>query len=158
MKKFILPLTSLLAVSAFSIPQAFAASDVYDNYAELSSHYHQGTDYTIETQSKTDDVIVLAIHGGRIEKGTDQLAKAIAQDDHSYYIFNALIYEDSNNDGRNDLHLTSTHFDEPTALKMTTQKHKVVSIHGAAGDDPIVYMGGRKFNEQYFKQIVSCRF
>jgi phage replication-related protein YjqB (UPF0714/DUF867 family) len=88
-------------------------------------------------------VIVLAIHGGRIEKGTDQLAKAIAQDDHSYYIFNALIYEDSNNDGRNDLHLTSTHFDEPTALKMTTQKHKVVSIHGAAGDDPIVYMGGR---------------
>jgi hypothetical protein len=42
MKKFILPLTSLLAVSAFSIPQAFAASDVYDNYAELSSHYHQG--------------------------------------------------------------------------------------------------------------------
>lgn len=44
------------------------------------------------------------------------------------------------------MHLTSTHFDEPTAIQMTAQKHKVVSIHGAAGTDPIVYVGGTNQN------------
>ncbi|MBA4543292.1 MULTISPECIES: poly-gamma-glutamate hydrolase family protein [Thermoactinomyces] len=146
MKKFILPLLSSLAVFWPSVPQALAATDIYANYAELSSHYKQGTDYTIETQSKPNDVLILAIHGGRIEKGTDQLAKAIAQDDYSYYIFKANIYKDTNNDDRNDLHLTASHYDEPTALQMTAQKNRIVSLHGAKGTEKIVYMGGLNQN------------
>lgn len=146
MKKFMLTVAALLAASAFSISTAFAATDLYANYAGLSAHYQLGIDYTIETQSKPNDVIILAIHGGRIEKGTDQLAKEIAQDDYSYYIFKANIYEDSNNDDRNDLHLTAAHYDEPTALQMTAQKNKVVSLHGAKGTEPIVYMGGLNNN------------
>lgn len=143
MKKFVtsLALSGLLAVSCFS-STAFAAKDIFKNYEELSSHYKEGKDFVIETQSKPNDVMILAVHGGRIEKGTDQLAKAIAKDDYSYYIFKALVYEDSNKDQRNDLHLTSKNFDEPKALQMTAQKNRVVSLHGAKGTEKIVYMGG----------------
>lgn len=155
MKKFVFTLTSTLAVTALALTQTSAASDTFKNYNELSSHYQQGKDYTIETQTKPNDVIILAIHGGRIEKGTDQLAKAIAQDDHSYYIFKALVHKDTNKDGRNDLHLTSTHYDEPTAIQMTAQKHKVVSIHGAKDDtNKIVYMGGLNNN---LRDLISAK-
>ncbi|MCI0768555.1 poly-gamma-glutamate hydrolase family protein, partial [Bacillus sp. TL12] len=95
----------------------------------------------------------LAIHGGRIESGTDQIAKKIALSDYSYYIFNAKKYEDLNNDERNDLHLTSTHYDDPIALGMTAQKNKVISIHGAKGTEKLVYMGG--LDEELKKNILS---
>ncbi|MFD0770011.1 poly-gamma-glutamate hydrolase family protein, partial [Bacillus sp. CGMCC 1.60114] len=88
------------------------------------------------------DTIILAIHGGKIESGTDQIAKKVALGDYSYYIFNAIKDDDFKNDGRNDLHLTSTHYDDPIALKMVAQKNKVVSIHGAEGTEKLVYMGG----------------
>lgn len=155
-----LTLASMLAVSTCYIPSASAASDIFDNYEQLSSHYKEGTDFSIETQSKPNDVIILAIHGGRIEKGTDQLAKAIAQDDHSYYIFKAHIYEDSNKDQRNDLHLTAKNFDEPIALKMTAQKNKVVSLHGAKGTEKIVYMGGlnQDLMNQMTKKLTAAGF
>ncbi|MFD0772060.1 poly-gamma-glutamate hydrolase family protein [Bacillus sp. CGMCC 1.60114] len=149
MKKFMLALTSLFTASAFSMSTVSAASDtseasdIYKNFAELSAHYQKGIDYTIETQDiPNSDVIILAIHGGEIEFGTDQIAKKIALGDYSYYIFNAKKKEDSNGDERNDLHLTSTHYDDPLALKMTAQKSKVVSIHGAKGTEKLVYMGG----------------
>ncbi|WP_312853841.1 poly-gamma-glutamate hydrolase family protein [Thermoactinomyces mirandus] len=119
---------------------------MFDNYEELSAHYQKRKDFVIETRSRPNDVIILAVHSGKIEKGTDELAKAIAKNDHSYYIFEALIYEDSNKDKRNDLHLTSKNFDEPTALKMTAQKNRVVSIHGAKGTEKIVYTGGTNPN------------
>ncbi|MGG2132186.1 poly-gamma-glutamate hydrolase family protein [Bacillus sp. S2(2024)] len=143
MKKFMIALTSLFTASAFSVSIASAASDVYDNFEELSTHYQKGIDYTIETQDiPSSDAIILAIHGGAIESGTDQIAKKVALGDYSYYIFNAKKYVDSNYDGRNDLHLTSTHYDDPIALKMVAQKNKVVSIHGAEGTEKLVYMGG----------------
>ncbi|WP_429762104.1 poly-gamma-glutamate hydrolase family protein [Bacillus sp. S2(2024)] len=143
MKKFMLALTSLFAASAFSVSTASAASDVYDNFEELSAHYQKGIDYTIETQDiPSSDTIILAIHGGKIESGTDQIAKKVALGDYSYYIFNAIKDDDFKNDGRNDLHLTSTHYDDPIALKMVAQKNKVVSIHGAEGTEKLVYMGG----------------
>ncbi|HEK9104105.1 TPA: poly-gamma-glutamate hydrolase family protein [Bacillus pseudomycoides] len=154
MKKTMLALTSLFTASAFAVSTASAASDVYNNFAELSTHYQIGIDYTIETQDiPSADAIILAIHGGRIESGTDQIAKKIALSDYSYYIFNAKKYEDLNNDERNDLHLTSTHYDDPIALGMTAQKNKVISIHGAKGTEKLVYMGG--LDEELKKNILS---
>lgn len=142
MKKVLLTFLALLVATPFSTPTASAAQDIFANWEELSSHYQEGKDFTIETQSKPNDVIILAIHGGRVEKGTSELAKAIAQDDHSYYIFNAHVYRDTNQDGRNDLHLTAKNYDEPVALQMTAQENKVVSLHGCKGEEKIVYMGG----------------
>lgn len=143
MKKAVLSLASLIVFSLLFPPAASAAEDVYSNYEELAAHHELGKDYTISTQSTGNDVIILGIHGGKIEVGTSEIVKAIAQSDHSYYLFEAKVSVDSNDDGRNDLHLTSTHYDEPTAIKMTAQENKVVSIHGAAGkEEKIVYMGG----------------
>lgn len=135
--------STVVALSLSSVGHSFAATDIYKSYAGLSSDYKEGKDYVIETQEKQrSNTIVLAIHGGRIEKGTDELAKAVAQDDHSYYVFKALKYHDKNEDQRNDLHITSKNFDEPFALRMTAKRHKVVSIHGAKGTEELVYMGG----------------
>src|SRR5690606_4965789 len=153
MKKFLLTfLATLVVASSFSVPTASAAKDIFKNWNELSSHYQEGKDFTIETQSKPNDVIILAIHGGRVEKGTSELAKAIAKDDHSYYIFHAHVYHDTNKDQRNDLHLTAKNYDEPRALQMTAQENKVVSLHGAKGTEKIVYMGG--LNE-YLRDIID---
>ncbi|WP_170840006.1 poly-gamma-glutamate hydrolase family protein [Lihuaxuella thermophila] len=153
MKKAVFVLGSLLAFTFSNIPSVSAAEDVYANYEELAAHHQLGEDYDITTQSRSNDVIILGIHGGRIETGTSEIVKAVAQDDHSYYLFEANIFVDSNQDGRNDLHVTSTHFDEPTAIKMTAQKNKVVSIHGAAGSsEKIVYMGGLN---THMKNIIS---
>ena len=148
------------ALSFTALPSTFAAKDIFKNYEELSSHYQEGKDFKIETKERQGDTIILAIHGGRIEKGTDELAKAIAKTDHSYYIFKALIYEDSNKDQRNDLHLTAKNFDEPQALKMTAQKNKVVSLHGAKGEEKLVYMGGNNelLRENIAKQLSASGF
>ncbi|WP_145962237.1 poly-gamma-glutamate hydrolase family protein [Thermoflavimicrobium daqui] len=135
-------------------PMTYAAEDIYDNYADLAAHHKLGVDYDITTQSTNTDVMILGIHGGRVEVGTSEITKAIAKTDHSYYLFESKISLDSNNDGRNDLHVTSTHFDEPTAIKMTAQKNKVVSIHGAAGKNDIVYMGGLN---THLKNIISSK-
>ncbi|MGG2134546.1 poly-gamma-glutamate hydrolase family protein [Bacillus sp. S2(2024)] len=167
MKKFMIALTSLFTVSALSMSTVSAASDtseasdVFDNFEELSAHYKKGIDYTIGTQDiPSSDTIILAIHGGEIEFGTDQIARKVALGDYSYYIFNAKIFDDFNNDKRNDLHLTSTHYDDPIALKMVAQKNKVVSIHGAEGTEKLVYMGGldEKLKEKITGKLEDAGF
>lgn len=40
------------------------------------------------------------------------------------------------------LHLTSTHFDEPRALKMTGSHEYVISLHGYAEEDQQIEVGG----------------
>jgi phage replication-related protein YjqB (UPF0714/DUF867 family) len=157
MKKVTKILTTTTAAVALSLSSltAFAAEDVFQDFDELSSKYQEGKDFVIETKSRQNsDVIIIAPHGGRIETGTDQITKEIAKSDYSYYIFRANVFKDENKDKRNDLHLTSTHFDEPKALKMTAQHNKAVSIHGASGDDKVVYLGGR--NEEMKSKISSA--
>lgn len=96
MKKVVLTLVSLLTLSFSAIPTASAAEDVYANYEELAAHHQLGEDYDIATQSTGNDVIILGIHGGKIEIGTSEIVKAVAQTDHSYYLFEAKISLDSN--------------------------------------------------------------
>jgi phage replication-related protein YjqB (UPF0714/DUF867 family) len=158
MKKVTKILTTTTAAVALSLSSltAFAAEDVFQDFDDLSSEYQEGRDFVIESRLRLDsDTIVIAPHGGRIETGTDQITKEIAKDDFSYYIFKANVYKDKNKDGRNDLHLTSTHFDEPEAIMLTAQHNKAVSIHGASGSDKkVVYVGGR--NEEMKSKISSA--
>lgn len=80
MKKFLLTfLATLVVASSFSVPTASAAKDIFKNWNELSSHYQEGKDFTIETQSKPNDVIILAIHGGRVEKGDQRAGQSHRQ-------------------------------------------------------------------------------
>lgn len=89
--------------------------------------------------SDNNNSIIFAPHGGGIEMGTTEVARAIAErGGHDYYSFNGL--KKSNN---HELHVTSTHYDEPTLTNELKKKNVAVSIHGAGGSEPVVYVGGR---------------
>jgi len=112
--------------------------DRYRNYVELSQSETIGVDYSIYAKWRTDQVLVMAIHGGGIETGTSEIASAIADPAWSVYIFSG----DKRLDNQR-LHITSTRFDEPIALEMAQRALRIVTIHGVKGNQPIIYLGGR---------------
>jgi phage replication-related protein YjqB (UPF0714/DUF867 family) len=117
-------------------------ADKYLNFADLAAHVPTGS-YRI-TQAKPAGAMVahIAIHGGAIEPGTTQLAAhAATSGTHSFYSFEGIL-----SSGNQDLHLTSTHFDEPTALSLVGGVGYTISWHGS--QDPLTgakaqtYLGG----------------
>ncbi|MFD8088978.1 poly-gamma-glutamate hydrolase family protein [Streptomyces malaysiensis] len=113
-------------------------ADKYANWAELKAAEVAGTDYQVISQPNSSDTSHIAIHGGGIEGGSGELAKAVgAALGHQIYVMEAL--KSANN---SDLHITSTHFDEPLCVAMQNTVHRTVSYHGASGDTAITYLGG----------------
>jgi phage replication-related protein YjqB (UPF0714/DUF867 family) len=119
-----------MAVESFCMP------DEYRSFDELSKKEASGG-YNISLELRNLKFLVLAIHGGKIEPGTSELAKAIARDDLSFYCF-----EGVKPDHNRTLHVTSTNFDEPTALAMTREHQIAVSVHGFKSDAKITIIGG----------------
>jgi phage replication-related protein YjqB (UPF0714/DUF867 family) len=112
--------------------------DRYRNFEELSQYETNGKDYSIHAVRRREDVLVMAIHGGWIESGTGEIARAIADPDWSLYVFSGDKLK-----GNRDLHITSTRFDEPQALEMASQSRYTLSIHGSCQEEPAVLLGGR---------------
>lgn len=100
--------------------------DRFKNFAELSAVYKEGVDFSIMTKKTKSDILILAIHGGKIEKETDVLAERIAGNEYNFYTFKGQLVENS----FTELHITSVNFDEPRALAMAKSARKCVSIHG----------------------------
>ena len=110
--------------------------DKYKNFEELKKN-ESVEHYTIHYQERRSGVAVIAPHGGGIEPGTLELAQAIAGAEHSYCAF------DAKRPSRNaELHITSTHFDEPKAKGIVSESNRVIAIHGCEGEDETVYIGG----------------
>lgn len=82
-------------------------------------------------------MLVIAPHGGRIESGTDEIARAIAGRTFSWYTFLGL-----KGSGNRDLHLGSSHFDEPRCLKLLAAHDWVLAIHGCGDPGEAVFLGG----------------
>jgi len=80
---------------------------------------------------------MIAPHGGGIEPGTSEITKAIAGNQFSYYTFDGIRPK-----GNEQLHITSTLFDEPMCVKMVNAAEIVVAIHGCAGKGKFIYLGG----------------
>jgi phage replication-related protein YjqB (UPF0714/DUF867 family) len=96
---------------------------------------------------------VLAIHGGGIEGGTSEIALAVAGYHpatfsqatdclglHDFWIFEGLLSSDNS-----DLHVTSTNYDDPIALKLVQNSRRCISLHGlsdAAAKGKIQIGGG----------------
>ena len=128
-----------------------------DEYASMTDLYGdpaniEGTTYgkrwrrhewiqIVEAQA-TDNAegrkIVLAVHGGGIEGATSEVALAVAGYHpatfaqttdclglHDFWIFEGLL---SGGNGR--LHVTSTNYDEPIALKLVQISKRCLSLHG----------------------------
>lgn len=116
--RFLLSLSLLVSVSAY-------ASDRYLDYLDLAKHEVEGASYQVLSLDRNASVAAIAIHGGRIEEGSDTLAELIAGADLNFYAF--IAKKPANN---RELHVTSTHFNDPRLLALATKSKIMISIHG----------------------------
>lgn len=111
----------------------------YSGYADLARAQVRGRDFDITIQRRArSPVAVIAPHGGGIEDGTSEIARAIAGDDFNLYLFEGL--RPSRNYAA--LHLTSHLFDEPECLALIAGCHYVVAVHGFDGHGHRALLGG----------------
>lgn len=112
-------------------------TDMYRSFRHLSRHEREGVDFTIEFRDRGSSFLIMALHGGRIEPMTAQLARRIAGDDLSFYGFRGIKAADNRR-----LHLTSHRFDEPKALRMARCSLSVLTVHGLKGKGKEMSIGG----------------
>ena len=111
-------------------------ADRYCSYDEL--RFAESPDaFAITVTDRNTPAVIVAPHGGKIEPGTSQIAAAVALDEFSVYIFDGKKPSDNT-----DLHITSVRFDEPMALALVTRSECCVTVHGAAGAEAVVFLGG----------------
>lgn len=114
-------------------------ADRFSSFIDLARHKREGVDYRIHTRTgKNPRIAIVAPHGGQIEWHTDDIADKIAGDDYAFYCFEGL----ETVDAFEQLHITSTLFDEPRCLEMVGNSEVTITIHGCMDDDPAVYIGG----------------
>ena len=114
-------------------------ADRYPDFATLAAAHEQDRDYRITVQDRGTRVVILAPHGGTIEPETASIAQAVAGDDLSFYLFEAL-----HAGAHGDYHITSHRFDEPRALALVAGADTSIAIHGRKDDgSDTVWLGGR---------------
>lgn len=111
--------------SAFLIAQLCNAQDKFSNFADLKKAKTLGVDFSITLKQQHPSISIFAIHGGEIELGTSEVSHEIAGSQFNIYLFEGLLSK-----GAWDLHITSTNFDEPSALFLASNSKRCVSIHG----------------------------
>ena len=105
----------------------------------LDSQKDKDIEFQIEVNETDSNVTVVAIHGGKIEKGTTELAYALAShNNYNYYSFLGLKSTDNFS-----LHVPSDKFAETYALEMISKSKRTLSIHGCGGSEEFTYVGGR---------------
>jgi phage replication-related protein YjqB (UPF0714/DUF867 family) len=124
--------------AVFDDKEALDMLDRYHSYAELALREIDGKDYEVTAVQRSSPIAILALHAGGIEPGTSEIARALAGDRYSLYMFEGL-----KGSGGEYLHITSTHFDEPRALALVKSAEWGLSLHGCMGEQPMVYLGGR---------------
>jgi phage replication-related protein YjqB (UPF0714/DUF867 family) len=128
--------TIIRAGSAADPPDARS----YGGFEDLCRAQRRGRDFEIHVRRRrASDIAVIAPHAGGTEDGTSEIARAIADDDLNLYLFEGL--RPAHN--YHALHLTSHLFDEPQCLELIAGCATVVAVHGCAGTEARVYLGGR---------------
>jgi len=136
MRNFLfLLLLPLAACSAYG-PAMRRGPDVYPDFSALKAANTEGLDFSREAYYRGSPVAVFAPHGGDIELLTSRLARATAGRDFNLYIFNGW------HGRKGDLHVTSTHFDDPQAVLIATSSLLGVSFHAQADHGRWVCVGG----------------
>ena len=113
-------------------------ADKYCHFEQLANSERENVDFRILCRARASITAIIAPHGGAIEPGTSEIANAVAADDLSFYAFEGLKANDNA-----DLHITSWRFDEPRCIALIESSVRVITIHGEASDDEVVYLGGR---------------
>jgi phage replication-related protein YjqB (UPF0714/DUF867 family) len=159
-----------------------------DTYSSMTALYDdprnvEGTTYakrwkrhewsqTIEEQPSDNtetQAIVMAVHGGGIEKGTSEIALAAAGYHpatlipavdghalHDFWLFEGLLPSDN---GR--LHVTASHYDEPIAMELAQNARRCISLHGCsdAQANGKIQIGGRdhELREIVLEELTTAR-
>jgi phage replication-related protein YjqB (UPF0714/DUF867 family) len=111
--------------------------DTYSCFTALAKEKTRDRDYRTVLRETGGRWIILAPHGGGIEPGTSEIAAAIAGSEHALYLFEGL-----RSSGNQDLHITSTLFDEPQAMHAIPLYPHALAIHGSAATDRTIAVGG----------------
>ena len=119
------------------------SSKEYISFRHLRREEKEDLDYTIQCFHRDSDIAVIAPHGGGIEPGTTEIAKAIASDRFSFYTLEGLKPQ-----GNKRLHIASDHFDEDRAYRIAQASQIVVAIHGCCGYNNLVLIGGLALAER----------
>ena len=104
-------------------------ADLYASYTALAAAETEGVAYerrSVPAAGSTWSSI--AIHGGGIEPGSGEVARAVGASVMAHYEFAGI--KSSNN---SDLHVTSTNFNEPIAQGIVTASKRCLSFHGYSG-------------------------
>ena len=110
----------------------------YMSFEELGDREVEGQDYRIRFESRDPGILIMAPHGGNIERTTSEIAEAIAGMDYSFYSLEGFKVE-----GNSVLHIESHLFDEPKALEAVERANIVVTVHGQIDQkDGFVMVGG----------------
>ena len=109
----------------------------YKSFDELNAVEKDGLAFCLNIKNRKTSLVVIAPHGGGIEPGTSEIARAVAGWTYSLYTFDGIRLS-----GNELLHITSTLFDEPRCLKLIRASDTVIAIHGCGGSDRVVYVGG----------------
>ena len=113
------------------------------SYAEiLKNGYVAGRDFRVAFgDSKIELCLLTAPHGGGIEPGSSEIMRTVAEvGGWAWYEFAGFLRKGN----KDNLHISSTTFDEPTLKSMLPQAGFVVAFHGATESrQPIVYVGGK---------------
>lgn len=137
MSRILSPLLVLLLAgcSAYG-PALRRGADVYPDFQALKAANVEGLDYSREAYYRGSPVAVFAPHGGDLELLTSRLARETAGRDFNLYVFNAW------HGRRGDLHVTSSHFDDPAAVFIATSSVLGISFHAQADHGRWVCVGG----------------
>lgn len=117
--------------------------DEYDNFAQLAADNEFGVDYVYSAKDRAAPVVVAAPHGGTIERGTSELAVAIAGKEHSLYLFEGLVPPRE----AWALHISSHRFDAPGCRPLLEAADFAVAVHGEKTcPEPVAFLGGLDAN------------
>lgn len=111
----------------------------FNSFDQLNRHYKEGKDFKIQSLDRSKPCTAMAIHGGRIESFTSELAESLAKSDMNLYTFEGIREKENR-----ALHLTSHLFNEPKALQLAAKSKYCFSFHGKSDDnvDPHICLGG----------------
>lgn len=121
-------------------PLPLQVSGCYRSFSELLNHEVEGHDFERIVWKRRSDVAIVAPHGGGIEPGTSEVARALAGKEYSLYCFDSL-----KGNGNDVMHITSHEFDDPLCIGLMRNAKVVVSVHGCGCEEEWagVFIGGR---------------
>jgi phage replication-related protein YjqB (UPF0714/DUF867 family) len=114
-------------------------SDRFSSMTELLRALPAADNYSIQVDTRYQSrVKIFAPHGGCIEPCTGPIVLALADGRFDSFVFHGVRKKDC----YRELHVTSTHYDEPACLSMASQADLAIAVHGCDGNDEFMEIGG----------------